>query len=79
MWRVPPWGVLVVNSCTRPLAVTAVVQYWSKVVASKPVHDRFVSLGAEPKSSTPEEFAQLVRTDVARWARVVKEANIKLD
>ena len=51
----------------------------AKVVASKPVHDRFVSLGAEPKSSTPEEFAQLVRTDVARWARVVKEANIKLD
>jgi tripartite-type tricarboxylate transporter receptor subunit TctC len=51
----------------------------AKVVASKPVHERFVSLGAEPKSSTPEEFAQLVRTDVARWARVVKEANIKLD
>ncbi len=51
----------------------------AKVVASKPVHDRFVSLGAEPKSTTPEELAQLVRVDVARWARVVKEANIKLE
>ena len=50
-----------------------------KVVASKPVQERFTSLGAEAKSSTPEEFAQLVRTDVARWARVVKEANIKLE
>jgi tripartite-type tricarboxylate transporter receptor subunit TctC len=51
----------------------------AKVVASKAVHERFVSLGAEPKSNTPEEFAQLVRADVARWARVVKAANIKID
>jgi len=51
----------------------------AKVVASKPVHDRFVSLGAEPKSSTPEEFSRLVQADVARWARVVKEANIRIE
>ncbi len=51
----------------------------AKVVGSKPVQDRFISLGAEPKFNSPEAFAQLVRADVERWARVVKEANIKLD
>jgi len=50
-----------------------------KVVATKAVYERFASLGAEPKTNTPEEFAQFVRTDVARWARVVKESGIKLD
>jgi len=51
----------------------------AKVVANKAVYERFASLGAEPKTNTPDEFAQFVRTDVARWARVVKESGIKLD
>lgn len=51
----------------------------AKVVASKPVQERFIALGAEPKSNTPQEFAQLVKADLARWGRVVKEGNIKLE
>ena len=51
----------------------------AKVVASKPVQERFGSLGAEAKSSTPDYLARFVREDVARWARVVKEAGIKLE
>ncbi len=51
----------------------------AKVVASKPVHDRFISLGADPMSNKPDEFAKMVKEDVLRWARVVKEANIKID
>ncbi len=51
----------------------------AKVVASKPVQERFASLGAEARSSTPEYLAQFVREDLARWARVVKQAGIKLE
>jgi len=51
----------------------------AKVVANKAVFERFASLGAEPKTNTPDEFSQFVRADVARWARVVKESGIKLD
>lgn len=51
----------------------------NKVVASKPVRDRFISLGAEPLSNRPDEFAKMVKEDVTRWARVVKEANIKIE
>lgn len=51
----------------------------NKVVASKPVRDRFISLGAEPLSNKPDEFAKMVKEDVTRWARVVKEANIKIE
>jgi len=29
--------------------------------------------------STPEEFAALIRSDMAKWARVVKDANIKAE
>mgnify|MGYP003575804128 CR=1 FL=1 len=51
----------------------------AKVVASKPVQERFASLGAEARSSTPEHLAQYVREDIARWRRVVKEAGIKIE
>jgi tripartite-type tricarboxylate transporter receptor subunit TctC len=33
--------------------------------------------GAEPFATTPEEMAQLIKTDVARYGKVIKEANIK--
>jgi tripartite-type tricarboxylate transporter receptor subunit TctC len=41
------------------------------------VKERFVSSGAEPVGNTPEEFAQLVRSEVAKWAKVVKAAGLK--
>ena len=35
--------------------------------------------GLDPVGSTPEVFAAHVRNEVAKWARVVKDANIKAD
>jgi tripartite-type tricarboxylate transporter receptor subunit TctC len=34
------------------------------------------SRGAEAATSTPEEFAAYIKKDLAKWARVVKEAGI---
>lgn len=50
------------------------------VVASlqdKKVNELFVSSGAEPVGNTPEEFAALVKTELVKWAKVVKAAGIK--
>ncbi len=47
-----------------------------KAVAQKDVQDKFVAGGSEPESSTPEQFAQLIRDDIAKFARVVKAAGI---
>ena len=35
--------------------------------------------GAEPAGGTPEEFAALMRRDLAKWARVVKESGARVD
>lgn len=40
------------------------------------IRDRLVSMGAEPVGSSPEEFAEFLRVDIARWAKVVKDAGI---
>lgn len=43
-----------------------------------PVRKRFIDDGAEPTpSSSPEDFAALIRTEIAKWAKVIKAAGIK--
>jgi tripartite-type tricarboxylate transporter receptor subunit TctC len=39
--------------------------------------ERLAREGAETVASTPEEFAKFLRAEVAKWARVVKEAGLK--
>jgi tripartite-type tricarboxylate transporter receptor subunit TctC len=43
------------------------------------VRDRLMKLGAEVAGATGPAFAQMVRQDVERWAKVVRTAGIKLD
>ncbi len=43
------------------------------------VKERYATLGIEPVGNTPDQFGAQVRDDLARWAGVVKSANVKLD
>jgi tripartite-type tricarboxylate transporter receptor subunit TctC len=41
--------------------------------------ERLFSIGAEPLSQSPEEFAAFIAAEVAKWAKVVKAAGIKIE
>lgn len=41
------------------------------------VRERFLASGADPVGNTPEEFAAVVRSEVPKWAKVVKAAGIQ--
>ncbi len=43
------------------------------------VQEMFVRLGFEVMAGTPEEFARLIRSDMTRVARVVREAGIPVE
>ena len=43
------------------------------------VRDGLSRQGLDPVTGTPDQFAQLIRHDLARWARVVKDARITAD
>jgi tripartite-type tricarboxylate transporter receptor subunit TctC len=47
-----------------------------KIVAMPKISEQLTRLGANPETGTPEEFANLVKTDKARWAKVVEVAHI---
>jgi tripartite-type tricarboxylate transporter receptor subunit TctC len=47
-------------------------------VDSPDIRKLFVSTGADPHTSaSPDAFASMMRTEVAKWAKVVKEAGLK--
>ena len=37
------------------------------------------SAGFETVSSTPERFAEFLRQDIARWGKVVRDANLSIE
>jgi tripartite-type tricarboxylate transporter receptor subunit TctC len=49
------------------------------IVALPDMKDRLVTLGFESAADTPEEFATRIRSDVAKWAKVVKLAGIRAE
>jgi tripartite-type tricarboxylate transporter receptor subunit TctC len=50
----------------------------AKVLELKEVRDALAKQGAEAQSGSPQEFAAFLKTEHAKWARVVKEANIRI-
>ena len=48
-------------------------------VRSPDVARKFVELGADPQFGTPAEFAAYVADDLAKWARLAKEAGLKAE
>jgi tripartite-type tricarboxylate transporter receptor subunit TctC len=41
--------------------------------------ERLYSIGAEPMSTTPEEFGDYINAEMAKWAKVVKAAGIRVE
>jgi tripartite-type tricarboxylate transporter receptor subunit TctC len=38
-----------------------------------------IALGLDPAGGTPEAFGEFVKEDIARWAKVIKAANVRAD
>ena len=51
----------------------------NRVLQAPGMRERLTALGAEPTGGTPEQFAQTIRSDTARWAKVVSTAGIRIE
>ena len=41
--------------------------------------ERIAGAGYEPMTSTPEQYAEFIKAEMARWAKVIKDANVKIE
>ncbi len=51
----------------------------AKILKLPDVRERYAALGAEPVGSTPDEFAAYCRSELTKWAKIVKESGAKAD
>ena len=71
-------GVLGPAGMTKPV-VAKLHAAMVKVMDTPAVSERFRSLGADPGSSSPEEFRKLIKDELEKWRRVAKSAGLKFE
>jgi len=72
------YGLLAPAGTAKPI----VARLHGEVVTALKLSDvveRLSSQGVEPIGSTPEELAAFMQSETAKWGKVVREANIRLD
>jgi tripartite-type tricarboxylate transporter receptor subunit TctC len=52
---------------------------FAKVMADPAIKLRLSESGFEPQTSTPEQFATYMKSEIAKWAKVIRDSNISLD
>lgn len=78
-FQVVVWFGILAPAGTPPEIVAKLNDAIARAIAAPSVQESLKKLGVEPKSSTPVAFAETIRTDLDKWSKVVKEANITLD
>lgn len=71
-------GVLAPANTPKPV-VTRLNAAMRKVMDTAVVREKFLGLGAEPGSSSPEEFSKLIAEELNKWRDVAKRAGLKFD
>jgi tripartite-type tricarboxylate transporter receptor subunit TctC len=70
-------GVLAPAGTPKPI-VDKLHAEFVRISALPDIKEKLVALGAEPMLNTPAEFADWMKTESAKWAAVVKKANLKI-
>ncbi len=71
-------GIVAAGGTPRAL-VQRISADLAKAIRSSDLTERMVQLGMEPVGSTPEQFDALIRSEIEKWAKVVKASGAKAD
>jgi len=74
-----PWYGVFAPAGTPKHIVNQLNAEIAKALDTKDVQERLAGVGCEPYKSTPDQFAHLVRDDLPRWAKIVKESGATID
>ena len=73
------WYGVLAPAATPPDIVNKAGAEIARIVKLQPVRERLSHEGLEPAGTLPPEFAAYIKAEVAKWARVVKSAGIRID
>jgi tripartite-type tricarboxylate transporter receptor subunit TctC len=78
-YEVKSWQGILAPARTPKLIIDKLSQEIGRILGTAEVRDALLNMGADPFVSTPSEFAALIKTDLVRYAKLIKQANIKLE
>lgn len=73
------WYGMLAPRGTPPAIVDKLNAEIGRVLQQKDVRDRFATLGFEPSRDDPARFAALIRTELAKWEKVVRDSGARAD
>jgi tripartite-type tricarboxylate transporter receptor subunit TctC len=73
------WWGLVAPIAVRKDVIARLHDETVKLLRQSDVREKIANVGAEPVGNSPEAFSVFIRTETAKYAKIVKAANIKLE
>jgi tripartite-type tricarboxylate transporter receptor subunit TctC len=73
------WFGLMAPAGTPAAIVDKASKQAAQIVAAPDVRERLAALGLDTTSDAPQAFGEIIKSDIAKWAKVIKEANIKTE
>jgi tripartite-type tricarboxylate transporter receptor subunit TctC len=70
-------GIFVPAGTPRPV-IDRLQQEIARIMATKEMRDDAVTMGSQVGGDRPEEFAAYVRSEIEKWGKVIKAANIRI-
>ena len=78
-FEVTTWyGILAPAGTPRPVVARLNAEL-VRIMHSPEVKDRLAAMATDPVTSTPEEFADYIKREIAKWGDVVRKAGLKAD
>jgi tripartite-type tricarboxylate transporter receptor subunit TctC len=76
---VTTWYGILAPAGTPKNIVTRLNGELVKIMNSPEMKEKLAAAGTDPVTSTPEEFADYIKREMAKWADVIKRAGVKAD
>ena len=78
-YEISVWYGLLAPAATPPAIINRLHTEISRIVQLPDIKERWATLGAEPLHNTPEQFAAFLKTDLGKWAKVIRDSGAKID
>ena len=78
-YEVRSWQGILAPARTPQAVIDRLSQEIARILRTPEVRDNLLTMGAEPFISTPRQFGALIKADMAKYAKLIRDANIKLE
>jgi tripartite-type tricarboxylate transporter receptor subunit TctC len=78
-YEVTSWNGMLAPAGTPADVIRRLNAEYNKIITDGEMRKRMVANGYEPVGGPPEKFGEHIRAEIAKWAPVVKRANVRVD